>query len=356
MDSSELSKVGVDPQFRAIDDFESQVFAYARQNATGRAYAAFGPATIKIETCGTLLKSIALDSLHHAATRAKVPADLHLVMIDGKETGIDSLVLDDLAIAHNGSSGHRGISTRRSTLTIDEEWNTRHLIDANNRCAIVWIADTATVPFWVVYDKIHKAVHWLSYGRNFGLVHSAALRVGDVGCLIAGKGGSGKSTFTTAAVAHGFETAGDDCVLIETTAIPRVHAIFNTIKLDDKSLARFPQLQPLVRNPLRRSEDKAIIHLIDAYPDCIVSGFPLHVMLRAQLTGELQSRIVPLTTSDAFIALAPSSLLLLQSQGRQITANCAKLAGNLGTYAFEIGTDVDAAVAELAEFLRGIKR
>jgi hypothetical protein len=47
---------------------------------------------------------------------------------------------------------------------------------------------------------------------------------------------------------------------------------------------------------------------------------------------------------------------LLRSQGKRVSANCAKLCGRLGTYAFEIGTDIDAAVTELAGFMHGLKQ
>lgn len=356
MNSSELNDVGIDPQFHLIDHFASRALTYARQNATGRAIAAFGPATLRIEVCGTALSSIALDPLRHAATNSTAPADLLLVMIDGKDTGIDGPTLDRFARFHDGREQHGGIGSRRSTLTVNEEWNTRCLIDADKRHAIVWIADAATIPEWVIYDQIRNALHWLSYERDFGLFHAAALRLGDVGCLITGKSGSGKSTITAAAIAYGFDSAGDDFLLIETTTVPRVHAIFDTIKLDGKSLARFPQFQPFIRNPWRGVEDKAIIHLFDSGRDRIASGFPLHVILHAHLTGEHKSRIVRSAPSDAFRALAPSSLLLLRAQGKQVSANCAMLVGRLGTYAFEIGTDIDAAVGELTEFMHGLKR
>jgi len=47
---------------------------------------------------------------------------------------------------------------------------------------------------------------------------------------------------------------------------------------------------------------------------------------------------------------------LFRSQSRQIWANCSTLVERLGTYTFEIGTDVDAAVAALAEFMNGLKQ
>ena len=305
-----------------------------------------------------VLSSIALDPLRHAATSATTPADFKLVMIDGKDTGIDGPELDGFALLNNALEHRIKIDSRRSALTVNQEWNTRCLIDADKRRAIVWFGDADTIPEWVIYNEIRNALHWLSYERNFGLFHAAALRLGAVGCLITGKSGSGKSTITAAAIAHGFDTAGDDFVLIETTTAPRVHAVFDTVKLDDKSLARFSQFQPFVRNP--RRGDKAIVHLFDSSRDRIASGFPLHVILHAHLTGEQQSRIVRSPPSDAFRALAPSSMFLLRAQGnaqgKQVAANCAMLVGRLGTYAFEIGTDIEAAVAELTGFMLGLKQ
>jgi hypothetical protein len=356
MNSSERSEVDVDSQSQLLDNFALRALAYARQNATGKTNAAFGPATLRFEICGTVLSSIALDPLRHAATSPTAPVDFLVVMIDGKDTSIDGPALNDFALFNNGRKHHGDIGSRRSTLTVNQEWNTRCLIDADKRHAIVWFADATTIPEWVIYDHIRNALHWVSYEGEFGLFHAAALQLGAVGCLITGKSGSGKSTITAAAIARGFDSAGDDFVLIETTTVPRVHAVFDTVKLDDKSLARFPQFEPFIRNRRPGTRDKAIVHLFDSSRGRIASGFPLHAILHAHLTGQPQSRIVKSAPSDAFRALAPSSLMLLRAQGKQVAANCAVLVTRLGTYAFEIGTDINAAVAELAGFMRQLKQ
>ena len=98
MNFSARAEVGTDTKSQLTDHFASRVLAYARQNATRKTYAAFGPATLQIETCGMLLSSIALDPLRHATTSSTTPADFHLVMIDGKETGIDGPALSGLAL------------------------------------------------------------------------------------------------------------------------------------------------------------------------------------------------------------------------------------------------------------------
>ena len=353
MRCSEHAEAGLESYSEFVEVFASRARAYAAQNADRKLNATFGPVTLTVESCGAVLTSVALDPLRHAATESAAPIDFQLVLIDGKETGIDGPVLDGFTPTRYQDREEDG--QRRSTLTVNEEWNTRCLIDAYNSYAIVWVADAAILPEWVIYDLVRNILHWLSHDRGFGLFHAAALRRGEVGCLITGKSGSGKSTITAAATTRGFASAGDDFVLVETTHTPRVHAVFDTIKLDDRSLEKCPQYRPFLRGPQRRAEDKAIVHLFDAARDRIASGFPLHVILRARLTGESFSRIIKVPPSDAFRALAPSTLMLLRSQSKRVSANCAFLAGHLQTYAFEIGSDVDAAVTELAGFMDGFK-
>jgi hypothetical protein len=315
---------------------------------TRRVCAAFGPVMLRIETWGELLSSVALDPLRHSMTVSTAPADLSLYMLDGKETGIEPAVLKGLW----RGDGDRDDDGRRLVITVNDEQQTRTLVDIERRLIAVWFGDASAAPEWLVYDQIRNALHVISRERGFGLFHAAALRYAGVGCLLTGKSGSGKSTMTAAAVTHGFETAGDDFVLVETGPRPRVHAIFDTIKLGEKGLAEFPQVHPFIRNPSRRAEDKAILHVYDIARERIVTGFPLHAVLHARLTGEAQSRIVASTTAAAYLALTPSTMFLLRAQSREVGEKCAALLATLPPFAFEIGTDLHAALAELTSFLR----
>ena len=94
------------------------------------------------------------------------------------------------------------------------------------------------------------------------------------------------------------------------------------------------------------------MHLYDAARDRIASGFPLRAILHARLTGKRQSRIVASTLGAAYLALTPSTMFLLRALNRDVGAKCAALVAGLRTYAFEIGTDADVAVAELSGFMR----
>ena len=354
MQNFEYLGAASDLQYSLAESFASQAFAQATNKNSGQAFTRFGPAVLRIETCGAALTRLALDPLRHAMEEFAERVDLRLVMIDAKESGFDATILDDLALANQTSRSDRRDALGSAPL-VDPNWNTRCFIGTRQRHAVVWFTDAAAAPEWVIYDQIRNALHWTSFGGAFGLFHAAALRFEDVGCLIAGKSGSGKSTITAAAISYGFQSAGDDFVLVDLASVPRAHAIFDTIKLRENSLARFPNYQPFVRNPERRPEEKGTFHLLDAAPENLVSGFALHVILHARLVGEPQSRIVKSSAAAAFLALAPSSLLLLRTQRKRVSAKCAELVSRLPAYEFQIGTDVNAAAAELASFMRGFR-
>ena len=99
------------------------------------------------------------------------------------------------------------------------------------------------------------------------------------GVLIAGKSGSGKSTTTLACLTSGLLYAGDDYVLADVAAEPYVHSLYSTAKLVPDNCDRFPQLRPLVSNPDKLDEQKALIYLREALsrqycPRLSTSGHP----------------------------------------------------------------------------------
>ena len=106
----------------------------------------------------------------------------------------------------------------------------------------------AAAPEWLVYDQIRNALHLASRERSFGMFHAAAFATRGLGCLITGKSGSGKSTLTAAAV-RGASRWPATILSYRDDGPPRVHAVFDTIKLDERGLTEFPRYRPYIRNP-----------------------------------------------------------------------------------------------------------
>jgi hypothetical protein len=316
--------------------------------------ARFGPVTLCVDACGRAMVDVALGAVRHAACSDAVEADLSVIAIDGRETGVQLAPEWMLAAQAHHSAIPRAPDhgVRRLTVALNAPFQTVGVIDGSRRLCVIWIADVASVPSWVIYDQIRNALHWLAHDKSWGLFHAAALRLGQCGCLITGKSGSGKSTITAAAVLDGFETAGDDFVLADTGGtVVRVHAIFDTIKFDERSLERLPAFRNQARHSPCGPEEKAIVHLTDFAPDRIVEGFPLHAILHSRITGEPRSRIVASSSARAFQALAPSTAILLRYREPEIVAKSAVLVKRLPAFAFEIGTDPGEAAGTLRHFM-----
>lgn len=193
--------------------------------------------------------------------------------------------------------------------------------------------------------------------RELFLVHCGAVGTPDGGVIFAGKSGSGKSTSALACLSEGrLRYAGDDYSLVSTAGQPYVHGLYSSAKLKGEGdFQRFSHLLPLVSNRDRLDRQKALIFLTDAYRDRLISGFPLRAVLVPRVTGELETTIEPSTPSVALRALAPSTMLQLPGDGKDVMRWLATLVRKVPIFTLRAGTrmpGISAAVATLLDDLR----
>jgi hypothetical protein len=342
-----------DPVATFAEDALNKADGWVRTLASARMKAHFGPTVVEIVSCGATMDELALGGLRHAACAEDIEADFRIVAIDSQDTDIASAPV--WSFPPTGDRAHmcrQQFDGGRLDVGLNLEWRTWGIFDRQRKLALIWSHDAARTPEWVIRDQTRNALHWWSQFRRWGLFHAAALRLGDRGCLIAGKSGSGKSTVTAAALLAGFSTAGDDFVLVETNGLaPRVHAVFHTIKIDDASLDRLPQLKSSASKPIPLPNEKFLVRLFEAAPDRVATDFPVHAVLHSRVAGTSKSRIARSHSSRVFSALAPSTVLLLRTQENEIVAKSAELARSLPAYSFDIGVDINEAVETLRSFM-----
>jgi hypothetical protein len=314
---------------------------------TARLIVRFGPVSVCMESCGSAITRLALESVRHAEDAGAVP-HLRIIVLDSKEKGITP---------PPDSPFRRPEPTYSTAMEVggNLRWRTWRILDRKRKLGLVWSADAAATPQWVILDQIRHLLHWWSKGQDWGVLHAAALKLGPAGCLVAGMSGSGKSTLTAAAIAAGFDTAGDDFVMIEPGPEgPLVHSIFHVIKLDERSLDRVPAFRGKAFRAIEAPEEKFLIYLFEAAPKRIASGFRLHAILHSRVSGKAATRIVPSRAARAFAALTPSTIFELRSQEDEIVSRTAALARTLPAYSLELGTDIDAAIGTLRRFMTGL--
>lgn len=241
-------------------------------------------------------------------------------------------------------------------LASDESRGIWHLFDMNRRMGIYWIRSGRDLPSWEPGAPLRYFIHWLAFLEGAQLIHAAGLAYNDCGFLLTGAGGSGKSTTTAAAISAGWQTVGDDFVLVEGTKQPLVHAIYDTVKLDGMALEAMPNFNKLAVNPLRPSDDKARIHLRQIYNAQLVASMPVSAIFSLCISNKENTHIEPASKATIMKALAPSTLFLLRTGMQESFAHITALINNLSCYSIELGREPFEAIDALCRVIQTFKK
>ena len=234
---------------------------------------------------------------------------------------------------------------RRVYLKLDEDTRTWHVFDRARRRAAIWTQDASRLPDWEQSFPLRTLLGWLLAPSPSTLAHAAVVCDGERGLLLAGAGGSGKSTTTVACLEIGLTTCGDDFVAVTGGAAPRAHALFDTIKLDERSLANFPRLATHVANSGSPPGTKARIHLSELSPPGLRSSCRLTAIVVPRVTSGETTRVAPLAKSAALRALVPSTVFLTRGAEIETATKLGALVRRLPTHELRIGgTPAEAAL------------
>ena len=88
---------------------------------------------------------------------------------------------------------------------------------------------------------VNAFARWARYNGML-LLHAAAVGAGGNGVLIAGRGGSGKSTFAVSCLAQGLDFVSDDYTLITADGPLEAKPLYSVVALREDMYKSFPQL------------------------------------------------------------------------------------------------------------------
>ncbi|MDZ7957763.1 MAG: serine kinase [Aulosira sp. DedQUE10] len=219
--------------------------------------------------------------------------------------------------------------------------NILSVLDRQQNLACYWIDDAQDIPYWEKGSPLQTILNWWTSDRHHQYVHAGAVGNADGGVLLAGKGGSGKSSTALACINSSLVYASDDYCLVTNDPQPFVYSLYNTAKLKGQAdLERFPHLAPLVNNVERIGLEKAMLFLHEHHPDKIVQGFPIKAVLVPHVTGKLDTHLRPTNAGTALRALAPSTIFQLAGSGKSAFQIMSSLVKQVPCYALELGTDM----------------
>jgi hypothetical protein len=225
-----------------------------------------------------------------------------------------------------------------------------NLLDTDGGIAFHRVADAAQLPPSEMASPLKPILNWWTATRHLGLVHAAAVGTRDGGVLLAGRGGSGKSTTALVCVRAGFDYVGDDYVVVRSDP-PFAHSLYNSARLTWEQSARIPELlRGTITGP---SHDKTLAFIHELLPERISTSLPIRAILLPQVTGRTETRLCRTTAARALLALAPSTLFQVPGNAAAVFRQLVRLVDAVPAFVLELGTDLDAIPVAIRRLLDG---
>jgi hypothetical protein len=201
----------------------------------------------------------------------------------------------------------------------------------------------------------HKMLSaWLE-DRGVQFVHSGLITHAGKGILFVGNGGAGKSTSSISCLRAGMGYLGDDFIGlgIEDGRFAG-HGLYASCLLNVHHIKRFPDLQPLAHAPHYDYEQKFVLYLTEAFPNCLRQHIAIDAIMLPRVVDAEVTTFRPAKKAETLMAIAPTSVMLLPRPNRAAFERLTQLVQNTPSYWLELGRNVDripAAVQALAESL-----
>lgn len=226
------------------------------------------------------------------------------------------------------------------------------IIDLERGRAVFWARDASRLPIYVVAAPFRMILQaWLSrQGLHFA--HAAAVGTRRGGVLLAGAGGSGKSTTSLACLEAGMHFVSDDYCVVASEPSPRVHAVYCSAKASEESLRQIPGLGPSRRDRMGPPDDKALFFLHDRYAGALAAELRLRALLAPVVSDQQESSLEPVKALAAIRALAPSTMEQISGPDVSAWRTFTSLARQLPCYRLYLGRDVTSAPRLLERLIR----
>lgn len=235
-----------------------------------------------------------------------------------------------------------------------------NVVDLDRNRAYCWKREPSALPYWETCSPFRPLLHCWLREQGLQFVHGSAVGTAEGGVLLAGPGGSGKSSSALACLDSPLSYLSDDYCMVRREPNGggySVHSLYSTAKLvGEEDLRRFPALAAHVWNPDREEGQKAAFFLHEQAPEKFIQRFPLRAVLLPRVTGLRETTIETCRAAEALSALAPSTMSQLPASGAGDLAFLAEVAKRVVAYRLNAGTDmaqIPRVIAAVLDARRG---
>lgn len=242
----------------------------------------------------------------------------------------------------------RGIHSQGSRWLTHGDRGVLTCFDRERQLIAGWRAKADSAP-----EESWRPLPWLlpvwCLDRGGQVVHAGLVAEGEVGALLVGEGGAGKSTTALACAAAGLRFLGDDFVVVEETAEGWIgHSISRAARVGSETLAANPELAAGLDVGEAEGKSRVMIEAARAR-----ASVRIERILLPRIGGN-ETRLLKVSRRDALVGFLPTTLVGTPGSGAERMARLGRLTREVPATGLQLaGSPADAAVAVRAA-LRGL--
>jgi hypothetical protein len=303
-------------------------------------YYCIGGYSIHLRFAGPCLVAGITQALQHLAARPCSKPDLTICVYDSASTGTSIPPAPWSTGAYVARGDINGYGDNRVHIAFLLGPGILSMLDVQLNLGLYWIRDGYQLPYYESGSPLRTILHWWMGRHNRQYVHAGAIGMPEAGVVLAGKGGSGKSTTALTCFNSPLVYVSDDYCLLSTDTGPYVYSLYNSAKLDADNIYRHPGLLPLISNAHRLHEEKALFFLYKHFPEKIVPRLPIQAVLIPRVTGHSKTYLKPASPIAGLQALAPNTIFQLAGAGQAAFEAISKFVKQVPIYYLEVGTEI----------------
>ncbi len=335
--------------FKTLD----QTFQQAEKAAGGpvdRHYR-IGGHPIRCRFAGAALVSPIKSALEHLATKRVAAPKLTICLWDSVSTSTRMPAPPWEASDYVARGEVRGYNDERFHTVFDLGTGILSMLDTKRNVALYWIRDAHEVAYYESAAPLRTILHRWMRTRGRQLVHAGAVGTPAGGVLLAGKGGSGKSTTALACVNDGFGYVSDDYCLVATDPSPYAFSLYNSAKVDAEGAQRFPRLATAITNENRLNTEKAVLYLAQSRVVKTEECIPIRAVLLPRIGDCPETTLSETTCAEGLKELAASTIFQLPGAGEEDLEAIGRFVRQVPSYVLNLGRDVAGISRAVSEVL-----
>ena len=301
---------------------------------------------VHLRCVGDQLHQLVTRPLAHLRTDAMtgITPRLTIDLWDELETGVDcdGCVIDD-TLDINGEivcSDGRHVVYRRARSKTAYDRQRGHMIG--------WSAYGDQACLYELGRPLHALLSYWHTDAGLQVMHAGLVAAPNdsvgAGVLFPGMGGSGKSTSALTCLEAGWWYLGDDYIGLAGDAQHGFvgHSVYNSSHIEPHHLERFAHLKSHAIPARNEQEDKYLVLLNDIYPGQFLCSVRIRAIAIPRITDKHESQWQPAKRSQALLALAPSSVVMIPGQHPKSLDRLAQLIQDTPCYWLYLGRDLQS--------------